>query len=127
MGVEQRWPAELLENGGDNSGIESGSPGGSPYSHTAVAQPLGQLRPAAGYDGLIEAAVLELSCQEPDLSLAAAPFSSGGDVNNRRRHVPGSMSAGSARVARRSGCCPLSRATSASSVRSSARLNGLWR
>jgi hypothetical protein len=116
VGVEKRTAAELPKNRGNDPRVEPGTPCRGNDPDARLRQSAGQLTPRGGDDDLLQSAAMQLPSEQPYLSLAAAPLPARSDVNDRRDQVPGSIASE-----------PLSRATSASSVRSSDRLNGLWR
>jgi hypothetical protein len=127
MSVEERGLVQLAQYGGDDSRVEPEPPPGPPDCYTRVAEPACELAIRPRYDNLRNAQPPKLTCEKPDLTLPSAPFPSRRDMDDPRNHVPGRTSAGRAGVLRAESWCPLSRSTSARSVRSSARLNGLWR
>lgn len=87
----------------------------------------GELCPRTGDDHLLHSNAMEGASQQPHLPLPATPLPPGGDVDDRRVHDLGTTSAGQLPLSRTVASGPVSRTTSASRVRSSARLNGLWR
>ena len=119
--------AELAEYGGEDARIEASSPPDRPHSHTSRAEAARQFGISPGDDDLIDATPGKLSGQEPDLPLSATPLPAGGDVNDGRIHVLGNTSADKGSPSRTAAWGPLSRTTSASRARSSARLKGLCR
>lgn len=114
--MEKGTRLELPENLGNDPGIEPRTPSGRDNPDSGACQTAGQLTPRRRDNDLVQSSAVQLASEQPDLPLAAAPLSARGDVNDWRDQVPGSMASE-----------PLSRATSASRVRSSDRLNGLWR
>jgi hypothetical protein len=116
VSVEKGTRLELPENWGNDPGIEARTPDCRDDSDSGARQTAGQLTPRCSDNDLVQSSAVQLASEQPHLPLAAAPLSARGDVNDWRDQVPGSMASE-----------PLSRATSASSVRSSDRLNGLWR
>jgi len=116
VGVEQGTRVELPENLRNDPGIEPGTPGCRDDLNSGARKTAGQLTPRRRDDDLFQSSAVQLASEQPDLPLPAPPLSARGDMNDWRDQVPGSMAS-----------APLSRATSASSVRSSERLNGLWR
>lgn len=114
VGVEKRTAAELPKDRRNDPGVEAGTPGCGANPDSGPSQTAGQLTPRAGDDDLLQASAVQLASEQPHLSLATAPLPARSDVNDERDQVPGSMASE-----------PLSRATSASSVRSSDRLKGL--
>lgn len=107
---------ELPEDLRNDAGIEARTPSCRDNPDPGTSKTAGQLTPRRSDNDLVQSSGVQLASEQPDLSLAAAPLSARGDVNDWRDQVPGSMASE----------LP-SRATSASSVRSSDRLNGLWR
>jgi hypothetical protein len=75
VGVEKCAATELSQNGGNDPGIETCSPGRSGDGDTGNRQAAGQLTPGAGNDDLIQSPLLELAGKQPDLALPAAPLS----------------------------------------------------
>ena len=118
---------ELAEYGGEDARVEAGSPPDRPHPHTGRSEAAGQLGISPGYDDLIDSTPGKLAGEQPDLPLSATPLPAGGDVDDGGIHVLGSTSAGKGSLSRTAAWGPLSRTTSASRVRSSARLKGLWR
>jgi hypothetical protein len=116
VGVEKGARMELPEDLRNDPGIEPGTPGCRDNPDPGARKTAGQLTPRRRYNHLVQSSAVQLASEQPDLPLPAAPLSARGDVNDRRDQVPGSMASD-----------PLSRATSASRVRSSDKLNGLWR
>jgi hypothetical protein len=116
VGVEKGTRVELPENLRNDPGIEPGPPGCRDNPNSGARKTAGQLTARRCYNDLVQSSAVQLASEQPDLPLPAAPLSARGDVNDWRDQVPGSMASD-----------PLSRATSASNVRSSDRLNGLWR
>jgi hypothetical protein len=116
VGVEKGTRVELPEDLRDDPGIEPDTPGCRDNPNSGARQTAGQLTPRCRDNDLVQSSAVQLASEQPDLPLPAAPLSARGDVNDWRDQVPGSMASD-----------PLSRATSPSSVRSSDRLNGLWR
>ena len=116
VGVEQGARMKLPENLGNDPGIEPRTPGCRDDPNSGACKSAGQLTPRRRDNDLVQSSAVQLASEQPDLPLPAAPLSARSDVNDWRDQVPGSMASD-----------PLSRATSASSVRSSDRLNGLWR
>jgi hypothetical protein len=128
VGVEDcSSAAELTEYGWEDAGVEPGSPANRPHSHTGRAEAVGQLGISPGDDDLIDATPGEFAGQQPDLPLSTTPLPAGGDVDDGGSHVPGNASVGKGSLSRTAAWGPLSRTTSASRLRSSARLNGLCR
>ena len=119
--------AKLDEYGGEDARVEAGSPPDRPHSHTSRAETARQFGISPGDDDLIDATAGELAGQEPDLPLSATPLPAGGDVDDGGSHVFGDTSAGKGSPSRTAAWGPLSRTTSASRVRSSAKLKGLCR
>lgn len=116
VGVKKGTRVELPENLRNDPGIEPGTPGCWDYPDAGARKTAGQLTLRRRDNNLVQSSPVQLTSEQPDLPLPAAPLSARGDVNDWRDQVPGSMTSD-----------PLSRATSASRVRSSDRLNGLWR
>ena len=128
MGVEDGVrTARFLEDGPQDPGVQSCLPSGGMNPHASRLEPAHQLGSGTGDHYLLDSAAGERPGEQPDLPLPASPLSTGGEVDDRRAHVLGRASAGQLPLSRTAACGPLSRTTSASSVRSSARLNGLWR
>ncbi|MEA2724667.1 MAG: hypothetical protein QOH59_2438 [Gemmatimonadales bacterium] len=126
MGVKNGvWAAELLENGPEDSRIQAGVPGGRPNPNAGRLEASGQLGSYAGDDDLLDARAIECPGEQPHLPLTASPLATGGHVDDGRAHVLGRASAGQLPLSRTTAWGPLSRTTSASRVRSSAKLNGL--
>jgi hypothetical protein len=60
MGVENdRWAAELLENGPEDPRIQAGLPGSTPNPNAGGLEPSGQLGSGAGDDDLLNARAIE--------------------------------------------------------------------
>ena len=114
--MEKGARLELPEDLRNDPGIEARTPGCRDNPDPGTSKTAGQLTSRRSDNDLVQSSGVQLASEQPDLSLAAAPLSARGDVNDRRDQVPGSVASE-----------PLSRATSASSVRSSDRLNGLCR
>jgi len=97
--------AELGQQTRQHPRIQPRGPGDRAHGHSVGGQPPRELASGAGHYDLRDTRPPQLPRQERDLSLSAAPFSSGRDVHDLCRHS--------------------SRATAARRFRSSARLNGL--
>jgi hypothetical protein len=82
VGMEQRWPAELAEDCGNNSGIETDRPGDFSDMHAGGAEPVSKPAPPAGDDGLLYSEGMELTGEEPDLPLSSPPLPTRSDVYN---------------------------------------------
>ena len=88
--------------------VESHTPRHRAQRHTVPRKPGRELGPVARHHDLFDVAQSrKLAREEPDLALATSPLAARRDVDDAECHA--------------------SRATAASRVRSSARLNGLWR
>lgn len=101
VGMEDgRAMAELVEDGPGHPGVQTEAPSGGAHPNAGYLKPAGQLTVTTGDHDLIGAESAQLPGEEPYLALPTTPLSSGGDVDDGRRHVPGSMSAGRAPVSR---------------------------
>jgi hypothetical protein len=116
MGMEKSTRVKLTDNLWNDPGIDPCPPGCRDDPDPEFRKTAGQLTPRRRNNYLVQSSAVQLASEQPDLTLPAAPLTARGDVNDWRDQVPGSMASD-----------PFSRATSASSVRSSDRLNGLWR
>jgi hypothetical protein len=95
VGVEDSRPAaELVEYQPRHPWVQADAPGGWPHPDTRCLKPPAQLSITTGDHDLIGAESAQLPGQKPHLALPTTPLSPGGDVDDGRRHVPGSMSAG---------------------------------
>ena len=97
MGMEDgRATPDFLENRPEDPRVEAPAPIDRPNPNPERLEPPSQLTIPPGNHHLINAEPTQLARQKPYLALPTTPLSSGGDVDDGRRHVPGSTSAGRA-------------------------------